>query len=65
MRKRAIATLVAAAAILLTGCANAASTDGRGFTEHQFDKAYCIVYQPYNGSGEGVQMECSFDEGHR
>lgn len=60
--KKLVAILVIVFAVLgLSGCSSAATSA----TEDRFKVVYiegtrCIVWSPYDGSGEGSQMECDF-----
>ncbi|AVR77014.1 hypothetical protein SEA_JABIRU_64 [Mycobacterium phage Jabiru] len=48
-----------ALAVVLTGCSKASASEDR-FSVEYIDGAKCIIYAPYNGSGNGIQMECDF-----
>ncbi|ALA06792.1 hypothetical protein SEA_PETTERN_68 [Mycobacterium phage PetterN] len=48
-----------ALAVVLTGCSKASTSEDR-FSVEYIDGAKCIIYAPYNDSGNGIQMECDF-----
>lgn len=57
--KRLVAALVAAFA--LAGCTNAAAdNDPDRFVVRTIDETKCILWSPYDGTGNGSQMECDF-----
>lgn len=61
MKKLIAGLAVAFAAFGLAGCSSAATSA----TEDRFKVVYvegtrCIVWSPYDGSGDGSQMECDF-----
>lgn len=60
MKKLAIAAL-ALGALALSGCSNRAETlTPDRFAVQEVDGTKCIVFVPYDGSGNGIQMECDF-----
>lgn len=59
MKKLVVA--LAATAVVLTGCTSAAVESGEDrFAVKYIDGEKCIVWSPYDGSGDGSQMECDF-----
>ncbi|QDK03145.1 hypothetical protein SEA_SYDNAT_63 [Mycobacterium phage SydNat] len=63
MKKIITTAVIAAAAAIgmsaLTGCSKASTSEDR-FSVEYIDGAKCIIYAPYNDSGNGIQMECDF-----
>ncbi|AGY37009.1 hypothetical protein FREDWARD_66 [Mycobacterium phage Fredward] len=57
MKKLIVALAVTAAA--LTACSKASTEEARFGVEY-IDGTRCIIYAPYDGSGDGIQMECDF-----
>ncbi|AHG23847.1 hypothetical protein CH25_gp39 [Mycobacterium phage EagleEye] len=61
MKKVVAALLLAGAAVGLSACSSAAVESGTDrFSVKVIDGTRCIVWSPYNGSGDGSQMECDF-----
>lgn len=55
--RAAIAAL--GAALLLSGCGSAAVDSGPDrFAVKHIERFTCVVWSPYDGSGNGSQMEC-------
>lgn len=59
--KGIIALLVGAAVLLGAACGNASTQSGtERFKVVTVDGVRCITWLPYDGSGDGGQMECDF-----
>ena len=58
---RQVVVVAAVAGAVLTGCGTAKPTEDR-FTTKQVGGATCIVFQPYDGSGNGINMQCHWPQ---